>query len=206
VLETVLILASTSPRRIALLTQAGIAFRPEDPGPDDDAEPAGAVEAVALVERRSREKAAAVAARFPHAVVIGADTVIADGDRLIGKAADRAEAERIIRALCGREHRVLTGVTVIDGRAGRTATRHAESRVRIEPPTETQLTEYLDSGLWRGKSGAYGIQDLDGLDVRLIDGERSNVIGLPMGLLREMLASTAPQGGPPTTEPGGTSW
>lgn len=186
-----LLLASESPRRIEVLGSAGIPFRAEAAGIDDDKAPVKPGEsAVDMVLSRSRDKAFAVSDRFPASWVVGADTVVALDGRLLGKPADRADAERMIRLLAGREHAVFSGITLVNPDGG-FACEHCESRVRIEPPSEKRLAAFLDSGLWEGKAGAYGIQDAghpDALELVLVSGSRSNVIGLPMSLLLRMLS------------------
>mgnify|MGYP005841500017 CR=1 FL=1 len=182
-----LILASGSPRRRELLAAAGYRFRVEPSPVDDDREPEPGLAPAQVAESRAAAKARAVAGRFPDEWVLGADTVVALGGRLFGKPADRADAAAMIAALAGREHVVITGVCLI-APGGRTTVRSDESRVLIHPPTAAELERFLDSGLWAGKAGGYGLQDPDGLAMDLAAGSRSNVIGLPMELLAAMLA------------------
>jgi septum formation protein len=182
-----LILASGSPRRRELLAAAGYRFRVEPSPVDDDRDPDPGLTPTQIAESRAAAKARAVAERFPDGWVLGADTVVAFGGRLFGKPADRADAAAMITALAGREHVVITGVCLI-APGGREVVRSDESRVVIHPPTAGELRRFLDSGLWRGKAGGYGLQDPDGLAMELTAGSRSNVIGLPMELLAEMLS------------------
>jgi septum formation protein len=189
------VLASTSPRRRQLLSEAGYRFETADP-PDDDALLPVSPDPADIARQRSEHKARGVARLVPPGVLILAcDTVVADGADLLGKPADRADAERMIRRLAGREQAVVSAVTLLDTADGRERTAHAESRVAIDPPDPARLAAFLDGadgGFWKGKAGGYGIQDADSpLSVRLVAGSLSNVIGLPMELLADMLAERA---------------
>jgi septum formation protein len=181
------VLASASPRRVALLRQVGLPFTVADPGPDRDwpgkAEPRHGVRALAL------EKARRIAMRRPGAVVIGADTVVvARGERL-GKPVDEAEALAMLRRLHGRTHEVWTGIAVVRGAEQRTAAEM--TKVRFAKMTEDQLRGYARSGEPLDKAGAYGIQGLAAQFVRGIEGDYSNVVGLPLARLRLLLAEFA---------------
>ena len=190
-------LASTSPRRRDLLERAGIAFRLAPPGP----EPLGGAGAPAelAVERAVAKATGAVLPPGARGRILGVDTVVdCDGVEL-GKPRDRAEAEAFLRALAGRVHHVHTALALVpatDRKHARTAVAHAG--VRIAPLGESALARYLDSELWQGKAGAYGIQDDGaGVSVELVDGARDTVIGLPIRVLAAMLGESErdPSGG-----------
>lgn len=179
-----LVLASASPRRVALLRQAGAAFTVVDPGPDrawpGAAEPRNGVRALAL------DKARRVAERRSDAVVIGADTVVvARGERL-GKPADAEEALAMLRRLHGRQHEVWTGLAVVHGGDQRTGAEVA--RVHFTRLSDDDLLAYVRSGEPLDKAGAYGIQGLAGQFVRRLEGDYTTVVGLPLARLRAMLA------------------
>ncbi len=161
-----LILASGSPRRRELLAEAGYAFEVLPADVDEADVPPGATpaEVAALLAAR---KAAAVAARFPDAATLAADTVVALGNETLGKAADAADARRILRLLGGTAHEVITGVRVVRPSAGVDLARTVRSSVRMRPMTDAELEAY----------------------VTRIDGSLTNIVGLPMDEAREMLAS-----------------
>ena len=181
----VLVLASASPRRLDLLRQIGLApDRVEPSDVDETPRPKETPRRLAL--RLAEAKAAAAAVRAPDAYVLGADTVVAQGRRLLGKAEDEAEARAWLQLMSGRGHRVFTGVAVI-APSGRKAVRLAEARVRFKRLTEREIDAYLSSGEWRGKAGAYAIQGLAGGFVIEVHGSYSAVIGLPLYEARMLL-------------------
>lgn len=182
-----LILASASPRRRELLTQAGFRFQllPADVDESQFPPTAWPDEVAALLADR---KAAAVATREPDAVTLAADTVVALGRQTIGKPVDRHDARRILSMLSGTRHEVITAVCVQCPSAGVRLWRVVRSAVHMRPLTEAELAAYLDTGLWEGKAGAYGIQDNDPFVTR-IDGSLTNIVGLPMDETRELLAA-----------------
>lgn len=172
-----LILASASPRRRELLAQVGIV--PDRTLPADiDETPLKSETPAQLAHRLARSKAAVVAERHPHAVVLAADTVVSLGRRLLEKAVDEAEATRFLRLLSGRNHRVHTGVAV--ARGDRISVRVVETRVSLKVLSESEIAAYVASGDWRGKAGAYGIQGPAGAFVRRIVGSHPAVMGLPL--------------------------
>lgn len=172
-----LVLASASPRRLALLAQIGIA--PDAVIPSDiDETPLRGETPRAHAGRLAREKAQAVAAAEPAAFVLAADTVVACGRRILPKTLERAEAERCLRLLSGRAHRVHTGLCLAaDGTVG---CRIVTTRVAMKRLSETEIAAYLDSGEWDGKAGGYAIQGLAAAFVREISGSYSSVVGLPL--------------------------
>ena len=180
-----LILASASPRRKELLAQIGVV--PDRILPADiDETPLKAEPPARLAERLAREKAAALSASSPEAIILAADTVVALGRRLLEKPVDEAEAAAFLRLLSGRNHRVYTGVAVARGE--RLSARLVETRVAFKPLSEEEIAAYVASGDWRGKAGGYGIQGPAGAFVRRIVGSHPAVMGLPlyetMALLR----------------------
>ena len=172
-----LVLASASPRRLALLAQIGIA--PDAVIPSDiDETPLRDEPPRVHAGRLAREKAQAVAAAEPDAFVLAADTVVACGRRILPKTLDRAEAERCLRLLSGRTHRVYTGLCLAGD--GRFSCRVVTTKVGIKRLSETEIAAYLDSGEWDGKAGGYAIQGLAAAFVREISGSYSSVVGLPL--------------------------
>jgi septum formation protein len=181
-----LVLASASPRRLDLLAQIGLEPDRIDPT-DIDETPQGDYEPPRrLALRLAREKAAAAAARSPEAYVLAADTVVALGRRLLGKAEDEAEARAWLGRLSGRAHRVFTGVAVL-APGGRSGARLAEARVHFKRLTDAEVDAYIAAGEWRGKAGAYGIQGRAGAFVTAIEGSYSAIVGLPLYETRALL-------------------
>ncbi|MEZ0267386.1 MAG: nucleoside triphosphate pyrophosphatase [Phycisphaerae bacterium] len=182
-----LVLASESPRRREFLVRAGLAFRVESSGVDEEqAAPAGGTPAdVAL--QLAIVKARAVATRFPADVVLAADTVVGVGRELIGKPGDEADARRIITRLQGTTQEVVTGLAVRCDSRGVNLSRTVTSVVRMRSMAADEVDAYVQSGRWRGKAGGYGIQDADPI-VELVRGSLTNVIGLPVDDVIEMLA------------------
>ncbi len=178
-----LVLASGSPRRAELLTAAGVAFEAISTGVDET--PFDGESAEAHVRRLAEAKARAAAIRRPHAVVIGADTVVVVAGRMLGKPRDEAEAGAMLRALSGREHYVVTGVALVDDGVARVEVD--TTRVRFAPLTDEDIEWYVASGEPMDKAGAYAIQGLASRFVESIGGSYSNVVGLPVALVWRML-------------------
>jgi septum formation protein len=179
-----LVLASASPRRVALLRQAGAVFTVSDPGPDrawpGEAEPRHGVRALAL------DKARRVAAKRPGAVVIGADTVVVLRGQRLGKPASAREARAMIERLHGRRHEVWTGVAVV--RDGEQRTAAECTVVHMSRLSDEDLAAYVKSGESLDKAGAYGIQGLAGQFVKRVEGDYTTVVGLPLARLRSLLS------------------
>lgn len=181
-----LILASASPRRAALLAQIGV--RPADILPADIDETPGKEEPPrphAL--RLAREKAARVAALRPDAFILAADTVVSIGRRILPKTETREQAERCLRLLSGRRHRVMTGLALARPDGG-IQSRAVESVVSFKRLSEAEINGYLDGGEWRGKAGGYAIQGHAAVFVRHLAGSWSNVVGLPLHEVYQMLS------------------
>jgi septum formation protein len=179
------ILASASPRRKQLLTEAGYKFRVVPPEIDESAfEGAGACK---YAEQLALAKARDVAERFPDSLVIGADTVVDFQGEIIGKAANEKEAEVITRKLFSGPHKVITGVAIVRMADG---VEIVESETTIVYPkvlTDKQIAEHIKSGTWKGKAGAYAIQEGGDAFIEKIEGSLTNVMGLPMELLGRMM-------------------
>ncbi len=178
-----LILASGSPRRRELLDLMGLTYTVETPDVDESfsGRPSETVMEI------SRRKAAAVAARHSASIIIAADTLVfADG--ALGKPHTPERAKEMLRSLAGNWHHVYTGITVINTRSGRILRNVDKTRVHLVPMTEQEIDAYVATGEPLDKAGAYGIQGMGGMFVDRIDGSYSNVVGLPMSMLRIMLA------------------
>ncbi|HMD54857.1 MAG TPA: nucleoside triphosphate pyrophosphatase [Phycisphaerae bacterium] len=177
-----LILASGSPRRAELLRQAGYKFSIIKSHLPELSRRPQSVPIKIWPVCLALHKASAVASKLKHpAIVLGADTIVVLDDKIINKARNRAHAREILWSLSGKKHQVITGIALVKGDACRLAV--ATSICRMKKLSSHWLQMYLDSGLWKGKAGAYGIQDYDDPMVELISGEWTNVVGLPMGLL-----------------------
>lgn len=141
-----------------------------------------------LVTRLARAKAHAVQKGHPDAVVLAADTSVVVDGRILGKPENTEDAGRMLRALSGREHEVVTGVALASARE--THTRVVRTRVRFRVLTAAQIAWYLETGEPLDKAGAYGLQGRAGWFVASIDGSYSNVIGLPLAETLELLESS----------------
>ncbi len=173
-----LVLASASPRRLDLLRQIGL--EPDHIHPTDiDEQPLAGETPRLLAARLARLKAEACAAAWPGAYVLGADTVVAVGRRVLGKTDAPTEAAAWLRLLSGRAHRVLTGIRVL-APDGRSAGRIGEARLHFKRLTEPEITAYIAADEWRGKAGAYAVQGRAGAFVMALQGSYSAVVGLPL--------------------------
>jgi septum formation protein len=173
-----LVLASASPRRLDLLAQVRIAPDAIDPADLDEAQLRDETPR-RLALRLALSKAELVAERTPGAFVLGADTVVALGRRVMPKAADDQEVRDCLALLSGRAHRVLTGVAVV-APDGRRASRLVESRVHLKRLSTADLDAYVASSEGIGKAGGYAIQGMAGALVIALQGSYSGVVGLPL--------------------------
>ncbi len=182
--RTKLVLASGSPRRLALLGQVGV--EPDLLMPvDADETPLKAEAPRSLAKRLAREKAILAVKKlkrvegFDTGFILAADTVVAQGRRILPKAEMLDQASTSLRLLSGRAHRVYTGLTLITPKG---AARHklVETRVRFKKLSSDEIDSYLASGEWRGKAGGYAIQGIAGSFVVKLIGSYTNVVGLPL--------------------------
>lgn len=191
-----IILASNSPRRRELMTQAGFCFQvlPADGNVETPYDPEKFASPAEFVSREALLKAQNVARRFPEEdlVVIGCDTVAVCAGEILGKPADRADAERMLRLLSGSEHEVISGLCLINpALPDETLVESVVTRLVMDPLSDEDLQAYLDSNQWQGKAGAFGYQD--GISwLHILSGTESNVVGLPIERLEELLK---PKGG-----------
>ena len=183
-----LILASASPRRQQLLREAGYDFVVQPADVDEDDHPPRILPAD-LAEYLAVQKARAVASRpqFRNDVVLAADTVVAFGDRPLGKPADAADARRMLELLSGTTHIVITGVSVVRQATNHAARGRVMSAVRMRPLTADEIARYVAGNGWQGKAGGYGIQDEDPFVTRTA-GCHTNIVGLPVPEAQRLLA------------------
>jgi len=172
------VLASASPRRLDLLRQIGIDPNVVDPAEIDET-PRAREKPADYAKRIAAAKLAAVSARHPGSFVLAADTVVALGRRILPKAGTPEEAERCLRLLSGRRHRVLGGIA-LRAPDGRTVSRLIETRVRFKRLDRSEIEAYLASGEWEGKAGGYAIQGRAAAFIPWINGSYANVVGLPL--------------------------
>jgi septum formation protein len=183
--KTTIVLASASPRRSELIDLARItsvvvpADKCEEPLAGEDPEE--------HVMRLSREKAQAVSETTAGRFFIGADTVVVLDDRIMGKPADEEQAFEMLLALSGRSHQVITGITVVDRETGVCLSRGVRTEVIFKDLTDQEIRDYIASGCPMDKAGAYAIQGGAVHFIRSINGSYTNVIGLPMTELYELL-------------------
>jgi septum formation protein len=184
-MHTNLILASASPRRRQLLMEAGYVFD-VDPSAVEEPEPDGSMRPAEHVAHLAWRKAALVASRRRMGLILGADTVCAVDGKILGKPSDRHDAERMIRLQEGRDSDVLTGICLYRAEADEWVGAVETSVCRFRTLTDAEREAHLDSSRWHGKAGAYGIQDNDPF-VQVVRGSWSNVVGLPLERLAELL-------------------
>jgi len=183
-----LILASQSPRRRELLEAAGYDFEVRRPSPSAESGLRSGESPAEFAARLAYQKAADVAGRIEAGLVLACDTVAECDGRILGKPKDEADARAMLASLSGRRHRVLSGVCLWRVPSGRPIVRVAETTLRMDVLSDEQIDRYLAGGGWKGKAGAFGYQDRLGW-VHVLEGSESNVVGLPMELLAEMLAT-----------------
>ncbi len=185
-----IILASSSPRRKRLLAEANFSFI-VDPS-DFDETKVTTRDPYEMVKQLSKEKAREVAKRHPNSIIIAADTTVYCEEQILEKPKDTEDAKRMLRFLNGKTHSVITGVTVIDTGTKRETTEAEESKVRIKTLNEREIEEYVLTGEAMDKAGAYAVQE--GLSQHFIEkteGDYTNIVGLPIDLLKKMLDTLA---------------
>ena len=185
-LDRPLILASSSPRRCDLLRAAGVEFTQRPSGIEERVLPGESPEVFVL--RMARAKADQGRLGAPsRCLVLGCDTVVVAGNRILGKPQDRAEGRRMLRSLMGRSHLVLSGVAMLLLPEESWAVGVSETHVTFHSIPSAALEAYLDTDEFRDKAGAYALQGAAAFFVARIEGSASNVIGLPLDLLPDLL-------------------
>ena len=184
-----LVLASASPRRRELLTQAGYAFEVQPAHVNEDLRPGE--DPIAYVVRLARDKAQAVFADVndPNAIVLGADTTVTLDSHILAKPEDAADAARMLRLLSGRTHRVITGVAVVTAKGTEVAAE--VTGVQFLTLSDEEIAAYVATGEPMDKAGAYGIQGLAAKWIPRVEGCYFNVVGLPLALVSTMLEAAS---------------
>lgn len=188
-----IVLASASPRRQELLKDAGISFVVRPANIEEVQHPGEG--AVYFAQRMAQEKARAVHASFPESTVLGADTIVVARDQVLGKPTDAADAFRMLRLLSNRRHFVITGICLIGADSqGTDSQGNAFEDVRSEKTavyfttlTDAEIRDYIATGEPMDKAGAYAIQGGASRWISKIEGDYSNVVGLPVDLVLRML-------------------
>ena len=186
--ETQFILASASPRRKLLLTQAGYTFDIIPSQVDESEFSTDGITSQEYTMQLALAKAMDIAQKHPNRLVMGGDTVVDLNGRIIGKPDDADHAEEITRALFSQPHLVITGLALIRIADSTEIVRSVTTTVYPRKLTEQQIADHIKAGDWQGKAGAYGIQETGDEFVEKIEGSFTNVIGLPMELTKELLA------------------
>ncbi|MDD4237619.1 MAG: Maf family protein [Desulfotomaculaceae bacterium] len=184
-MDTKIVLASSSPRRADLLKQAGLEFNIMVSEVDETLAPGLAPDE--LVELLALRKANAVAVRLDSGIVIGADTVVVQAGRILGKPSGPQEASAMLRLLQGSGHEVYTGVALVDVISRETLVGHEMTRVFFNGLSEEEIRRYVATGEPLDKAGAYGVQGLAALFINRLEGCYTNVVGLPLARLAKML-------------------
>ena len=183
------ILASASPRRKLLLEKAGCKFKVIPSNIDENTFPLENISSIEHTKLLALAKAKDVAQNHPDILVMGADTVVDFDNKIIGKPEDATDAERITRLLFSGPHKVITAVALVRIKDNIEITEAEITTVYPKKLSEDQITEHIKNGDWRGKAGAYGIQETGDEFVERIEGSFTNVIGLPMELVQKLLAN-----------------
>jgi septum formation protein len=183
-----LVLASQSPRRRELLSILGYAFTVFPSSIDEIPSPGEAPET--FVVRVAREKGMEVASRVSGSIILSADTVVTIDNEILGKPADEAEAVRMLHQLSGREHLVLTAVTLVNQLKAETLDGIERTRVWFRNMTDREILDYVRRENVYDKAGAYAIQGYAGVYIPRIEGNYSNVMGFPLPLVHELLCRT----------------
>jgi septum formation protein len=180
-----IILASASPRRKELLEKIGLKFEVE-PSNHEEAIPSG-VEPHEFAQKISLKKAKVIASKHENAIVIAADTFIVFGNQIMGKPHTETEARKMLEAINGQSHYVITGFSILDAGRNKTLSRSVETKVSLKTLTPAEIDAYVKSKEPLDKAGAYAIQGLGAVIVERIEGDYYNVMGLPLNALTEAL-------------------
>ncbi|MBW6462904.1 MAG: Maf family protein [Firmicutes bacterium] len=181
-----LILASASPRRAELLKQAGIPFSVEIPGIEEAIEKS--VSPRGLVLKHACRKALAVSERCKEGYILSADTIVVLESEIMGKPADEKEASQMLGRLSGEKHEVFTGLALMNASTGMLETGAEVTSVWMKQLDISHIEAYIATGETFDKAGAYGIQGRAGLFIEKIEGCYTNVVGLPLGLLFDLIS------------------
>jgi septum formation protein len=176
-----IVLASASPRRKKLLKQLGLKFE-VDPSLEQEMTEPG-VPPPQLAANMALAKARTVANRHPDAIIIAADSFIAIEGRILGKPHTPDEARRMLGDLSGRPHAAITGLAVVDTATGRVFSRPTETKVYMKRLTHEEIDTYVNTGEPLDKAGAYAIQGRGAVFIEKIEGDYTNVVGLPLSVL-----------------------
>lgn len=180
-----IILASSSPRRKELLTSIGVKFKAIKSNVDEKMNPR--LGPASQAELLSQQKAEAVAERYDDAIIIGADTLIAIDNEILGKPKDLVDARRILKKLSGKMQKVITGFTIIDSETKKSITKSVETKVYMRSVSDKEITAYMKKEYTLDKAGGYAIQGVGSIFVEKIEGDYFNVVGLPLYTLTKEL-------------------
>ncbi|MBI3887558.1 septum formation inhibitor Maf [Candidatus Microgenomates bacterium] len=180
-----IILASTSPRRKQLMKQLGIDFTIVSSKVIEKFNPR--LKPRRQAEELSLQKAEAVAGNYPDAIIIGADTLVAIEDEVLGKPKDEKEAKRMLKKLSGTTHKVITGITIIDSFSRKTITKSVETTITFRTLYPPEIASYIQTDKPFDKAGSYAIQDRGALFIERIEGDYFGTVGLPLFLLAKEL-------------------
>ncbi|MGD2094520.1 MAG: Maf family protein [Phycisphaerales bacterium] len=181
------ILASASPRRKQLLTEAGYEFTVVPPDIDESAFPTSGIKAGEYAEALALAKAKKIAHKYPNRLILGADTVVDFKGQIIGKPADAEEAEQITKKLFSAPHKVITGIAIVRLSDDIELNRSDSTTIYPKKLSPEQIEEHIRDESWRDKAGAYAIKENGDEFIERIDGSLTNVMGLPMELLKQLL-------------------
>lgn len=181
-LDCPLILASGSPRRKEILDTMGLSYIVDV----SDVDEAYEADPESMVLELSRRKAEAVAVKHENSIILAADTLVFGGE-VLGKPQSTAHAKQMLKNLSDNWHSVYTGVTTIDTHSGKVLSRADVTRVHFVRLSDEDIDAYVATGECSDKAGSYGIQGMGGMFIDRIEGSYSNVVGLPMALVRSML-------------------
>lgn len=182
-----IVLASASPRRKDILTQAGYKLIIEKSNIDESQFPTDKIEPCKYAEQLALAKAKDVAVNYPGQIVLGADTIVDYDGVIIGKPADEKEAEEIVCKLFSKPHKVITGVAIVRINDNTEIITNDVTIVYPKKMSPEQIEEHINSGTWKDKAGAYAIQETGDRFVERIEGSLTNVMGLPLELITSLL-------------------
>ena len=193
--KRILILASQSPRRKQLLEEAGYEFQVVPPSDGAECGACSGESPAQYVARLAEQKARDVASNLPETIeprtIVGCDTVAECDGRILGKPQNEDHARQMLNLLRGRQHWVHSGLRVLWKPEEQSMTTTVSTQLEMKSLTDAEISEYLDTDLWVGKAGGFGLQDRTGW-IRVIEGSHANVVGLPLERLEQILNDGPP--------------